>query len=284
MDAPFWSARAAVFLAIAGVGTPRLVMLLRTDARPAAIAGLVFIGWAAISTDLSTDRGMALLGRYGQGTGLLFIIAIVAAWALGCSLPASGRHLVEQAVLAGAVVNAAVAVLQTVFDLSSLHLQDFGRRAAGLLGNAVHLGAIAAAALALVAPRLLGRGRLGVAWAAAGVLLATAVQLSGSRSGLVVTIGLLLWALVALGWRTAAVLTSEMFPRGRRKWGEISKIGEMSRDFPGLRLSSPGLLFSSGGSARRGTRRSGRRWRPSRSRKRANCERSHPLRARTPTP
>ena len=88
-----------------------------------------------------------------------------------------------------------------------MHLQDFGRRAAGLLGNAVHLGAIAAAALALVAPRLLGRGRLGVAWAAAGVLLATAVQLSGSRSGLVVTIGLLLWALVALGWRTAAVLT-----------------------------------------------------------------------------
>src|SRR5207253_5093291 len=85
-------------------------------------------------------------------------------------------------------------------------------------------------------------------------------------------------------WENLGVLTSEMFPRGRRKWGEISKIGEMSRDFPGLRLSSPGLLFSSGGSARRGTRRSGRRWRPSRSRKRANCERSHPLRARTPTP
>ena len=88
----------------------------------------------------------------------------------------------------------------------------------------------------------------------------------------------------AVRLRTAAVLTSEMFPRGRRKWGEISKIGEMSRDFPGLRLSSPGLLFSSGGSARRGTRRSGRRWRPSRSRKRANCERSHPLRARPPMP
>src|SRR4051812_8422291 len=210
MAAPFWSTRTAIFLVVAAIGAPRLIMLLRTAARPVAVAGLVFIGWAAVSTALSGDRTMAVLGRYDQGTGLVFVVGIVSVWALGCSLPGSGRRLVQRAVLAGALVNAAIAVLQTVFDLSSLHLQNAEGRAAGLLGNPVHLGAISAAALALVAPRLqLDRLRpdaSAMAWAGAAVLLATAVQLSGSRSGLIVALGLLLWALAAFGWRPAAAL------------------------------------------------------------------------------
>src|SRR5262249_43185330 len=91
--------------------------------------------------------------------------------------------VVDAAVIAGALVNAAVAVLQTAFDLDVLHLGLVDNRAPGVLGNPVHLGAITAASLAMLIPRLPGRPQR---WAPAIVLAAAAVQLSGSRAALAV--------------------------------------------------------------------------------------------------
>src|SRR5439155_4183415 len=112
------------------------------------------------------------------GTGLLFVLALVGCWAIGSGAGDDGRRWIATALLAGALVNAGIAVLQSLVDLSTYHLELVDARPPGLLGNSVFLGALAAGAVWLTVLRPL---RGWPARVACLVLLAAAVELSGSR-------------------------------------------------------------------------------------------------------
>ena len=186
MTASAWTPKAAVVLILAGIGLPRIVPLLNSDARKPAIAGLAFVGVATLATLLSPRPALSLFGLYNVGTGLLFIAALVGAWSLASVLDERGARFVETGLLAGVAVNAAVAIVQGAFSPDVVPFTRYDGRSAGLLANPVYLGALCAAAVPLLLPRLRGRS-----WAWAGVLVATAaaVELSGSRLALGLAVG-----------------------------------------------------------------------------------------------
>src|SRR4051794_39171642 len=86
LSAQAWAPRAALLLVVAAFGLPRLVLLLRSEARPPALAAVAFLGVAALATALSPQPILSLFGLYNWGTGLLFVAALVGAWALGASV------------------------------------------------------------------------------------------------------------------------------------------------------------------------------------------------------
>ncbi|MBV9410641.1 MAG: hypothetical protein JO148_03525, partial [Acidimicrobiia bacterium] len=172
VSAQAWSPRAAILLVLAAFGLPRLVPLLRSDARRAALGAIVFLAVAALATALSPQPILSLFGLYNWGTGLLFVVVLVAAWALGASVDADGVRPVELALIAGVLVNAAVAIVQGLFSIDTSPFTRYEGRAAGLLGNPVYLGTLMLGALALLLPRV--RERPG-AWGAATVVVAAAL-------------------------------------------------------------------------------------------------------------
>ncbi|MBV8980827.1 MAG: tetratricopeptide repeat protein [Acidimicrobiia bacterium] len=181
VSAGAWSPRAAVLLVGAVFGLPRLVPLLWSDARRAALAGAAFLAVAALSTVLSPQPMLSLFGLYNWGTGLLFVAALVGVWALGASVGDGVVEVVERALIAGVLVNAAVAIVQGAVNLDTAPFTRYEGRAAGLLSNPVYLATLMAGGLALVLPRV----RTSVArWGAATVVVAAALQLSGSRFAL----------------------------------------------------------------------------------------------------
>ncbi|MGC1512262.1 MAG: O-antigen ligase family protein [Acidimicrobiales bacterium] len=184
VHAVFWAPKAALIPLIAAVGLPRLLLLARSPspARAAARAALTFLGVATLSTLLADNHTTAVFGLYNWGTGLIFVVALAGAWAIGVSLDESGRGDVTKALLAGVLVNVVFALLEMVGDLSSFELARYDGRSIGLMGNPVHLGAIAAAGLALAIP---WDGRRLWPWLAIVTALAAAVEVSGSRAALI---------------------------------------------------------------------------------------------------
>src|SRR5947208_286644 len=142
VSAEAWSPRAAVVLVVAAFGLPRLVPLLRSDARRPALAASAFLAVAALATALSTQPILSLFGLYNWGTGLLFVAALVGAWALGSSVDQGGVRVVEQALIAGVLVNAVVALVQGAFSLDVAPFTRYEGRAAGLLSNPVYLATL----------------------------------------------------------------------------------------------------------------------------------------------
>jgi hypothetical protein len=220
--APFWSIRFALTVLLAGIGLPRLVTLLRSSSSPgtrtAATAAAVFLAISVLSTLASGTIWASVLGLYNWGTGLLFVAGLVGAWAAAASAGPASQRLVERAFLAGALLNCAIGVVEGGVDLHSLSLPDYQGRAHGLLGNPVHLGAIAAAAVAVLVigfpgPRAREDGRsttLGsvAVWPFAAIgLAAAAVEVSGARSGLAVLGAVLLWTWVYRERTSAAAAT-----------------------------------------------------------------------------
>jgi hypothetical protein len=205
---PFWSIRFALTILLAGIGLPRLLPLLRTSGpgsgRAPAAAALAFLAVALLASLASGHVAMSVLGLYNWGTGLLFVAGLVGAWAAAASAGPGSRRLVEQAFLAGALLNAAIGALQGGVNLHRLSLPNYQGRAHGLLGNPVHLGAIAAAAVAVLVARFPVPGSSGAGPRppvesvpgrpfAAIALAAAAVEASGARSGLVVLGAVLAW-------------------------------------------------------------------------------------------
>src|SRR3954451_7134066 len=90
LSAAAWAPRAGLLLVVAAFGLPRLVALVRSEARPPALAAAAFLVVAALATALAPQPTLALFGLYNWGTGLLFVGALVAAWALGASVDAPG--------------------------------------------------------------------------------------------------------------------------------------------------------------------------------------------------
>ena len=210
--APFWSIRFALTVLLAGIGLPRLLPLLRTSGpsstRPAATAATAFLAIAVLAALTSGHLGASVLGLYNWGTGLLFVAGLVGAWAAAASAGPAGARLVERAFLGGALLNCVIGLVEGGVDLHSLSLPDYQGRAHGLLGNPVHLGAIAAAAVAVLVARSPGRTPHDVGWPLVGIgLAAGAIEVSGARSGLAVLGAVLLWTWLRRDRRWAGAAT-----------------------------------------------------------------------------
>ncbi|MDA8268430.1 MAG: O-antigen ligase family protein [Actinomycetota bacterium] len=174
----------AVLLVMGAAGLPVLVLRAmgagtsvdRALTRPAAVAAIVFVLVAAVSTALSPAVESAVVGVYQLGTGLVFVACLAGVWALGTCVSPRGRELLVSAVVAAAMVNAVVGIAQQLIGLPTIPAD--GLLATGLMGNPVFFGALSVAALALLAPRFIGDPRRS---AVQVVLVSAAVGISGER-------------------------------------------------------------------------------------------------------
>ena len=153
--------KAAVLLPLGALGLPFLVVMAigRLDRSPSMIwgarAAVAFLAWAALSAALAATPESALFGLYAQMTGWIFLLCVAGAWAVATQLRNSDRGMLELAIIAAATGNGIFAVIEQHHDLSSIGLPLYPGylQPIGTLGNPVFLGALLAAALALVAPR-----------------------------------------------------------------------------------------------------------------------------------
>ena len=253
-NSTFWAPKAELLPVVAAVGLVQLAGHLRRNSpvRVPALAATAFLGIAALSTALADTTNVAVFGLYGQGTGLLFVAALVGAWALGAALDDAERSDVGRALLAAVLVNVAFALLSTVVDLTAFDLGLYQGRAMGLLGNPIHLGAACAAGLALLVPRLAGR----TAAAAVGIAaVGAAVQASGSRSGLAAMAVVTAWGIVVLSRRLAAVLVVSLVVGLAGGWvlteagGGVSVSGRLAGDAGGGGIEARASQWWSTGSA-----------------------------------
>jgi O-antigen ligase len=176
--------------------------------------------WALLSAALSDQPALALWGTFLTGTGALFLAALVGAWALGAAGGSRGRHLVAGGLVVGALANAAVALLESVFDLESLHLPLVDGRAPGLMGNPVFLGSLLAGAVWLV----LDRAATSRWWLIALVGLGAGLELSGTRFALALAMGAIgAWTRRA-GWRPTAAAGAALVA-GLTLGGGVSTLG-----------------------------------------------------------
>jgi O-antigen ligase len=172
----------------------------------AARAALGFVVAAALSAVLALRPTLAVVGLYQQFDGLLFFVALAGCWALGTALGAADRRLLESAIIAGALVNAIVAVLQQLVGLGAIGLPDYSNVPDGLLGNPVYLGGLLAGALPLVAHRYRTNRR---SYWLAVVLIGVALGLCTERLPALLAVAVVLVELwfafgPALGRRTEA--------------------------------------------------------------------------------
>jgi O-antigen ligase len=176
-----WFVRYAALALIIGVGLPATISLLRgSAARRAGALGVAFAAWCALCAALARVPTLAFFGVFGLGTGALFVVALVASWAIGASIEDDASSLVENALLAAAAINVVVALAQMAFNLDSLGLGLFDQRSSGLLGNPVFLAEMLAGTFWIVLHRSTGRGRW-PAWALLSVGIGAGLQVSGSR-------------------------------------------------------------------------------------------------------
>lgn len=192
-EVPVWSARYALLPLEAAVGLPLLVGLLRPARhRYAAAAALAFVGVATISTLRSDNPAMSFWGQQFLGTGLLFVIALTAMWAIGASGGKAGAVAIERALVVGALVNAVVALVQTHVDLSRFGATPYPAQSTGLLGQPVFLAELLLGALWLMLDRASSRGIVvrhgrSLALAAALFVLAAGLEASAERVPLLLT-------------------------------------------------------------------------------------------------
>jgi O-antigen ligase len=202
-----WTAltpKVAVLWVLTGAGLPFLVLLAlgKGPARGsstrlwAARAAVGFVVVAGIATVLSKAPLHSLVGGYTTMTGLLFFAGLAACWALGTGVGAADRRLVENAIIWAAALNALVAFYQRFPGLKGVGLGMYnGNQPDGLLGNPVFFGALLAASLALLAPRMFENPGV---WAPVTALVAFATALSGERLPVLVAVVVVAWSIWAL--------------------------------------------------------------------------------------
>jgi hypothetical protein len=197
-----WAPEAAVALVV-GVGGLPLLVSRAVGRRPerrsgtemwAARMAVGFLLAGAVSTVLSVAPVLSTVGEYTIGTGLLFMAAVAGWWALGTGLSSRGRRLLENALLAGAAANAILAILQQLFGLGSIGLEGNNGQPDGFLGNPVHLGALLAGSLVLLAPRFRVQPRR---WWPVVALIGTGVGVDGERFPALLTVVVVGWVAIS---------------------------------------------------------------------------------------
>jgi len=205
----------AVMVVVAAAGIP--VLLARAAGAGidgtgtwAARAALGFVAVGAVSSALAASPALALVGSFIQGTGWVFMVALASAWALGTTLGRAGRLLLEQALVAGALANAVVALAQSAVGGGFLDVVASRSEVTGLLGNPVFLATLLAASLALLGDRFLAAPRR---WWLAVVLVTVALGVASERLALVMAVAVVAIDVVRAGrhhrstparWRAAA--------------------------------------------------------------------------------
>ena len=193
-DVPSWTLRWALLPAVAGGGLAALVAVATRPgaARTPARWALGWLAWAALATLLAPSPATAVWGEYQIGTGLIFLLALGGAWAIGTRAGREGSRLIAGALLAGCTINAVLAVAEQMVDLRAFGVEVYAGRSAGLYGNPVYLAELLAGGLWLAVWRLArpgsgaGRGRWGPA--AAAIVIAAGIELSGSRAALLLAL------------------------------------------------------------------------------------------------
>jgi len=194
----------AVLMVLGAAGLPLLVARAlalvpaqNAAQRWAAWCGIGFVAVGGLSVAWSAAPALSLVGPFQQPTGWAFMVAVAGCWALGTGLGDPERRLVETALIAGAIVNAVVAILQVLVGLGPLDLPSYGGQATGTFGNPVFLGALLAGAVALVGPRFVSDPvRYGVITA----LLGLGLGMCGERLPALLTLVVIGW-MVWRGWR-----------------------------------------------------------------------------------
>ncbi len=191
--------QSAILLIIGAAGFPLLVaraMALVPGRAPeetwAARCAVGFVAVGALSAAVSEGPWLSVVGPFQQPTGLLFMAALGGCWALGTGLGAPERRLVETAIIAGALVNAVIAILQVLVGLGALDLASFGSQPTGTLGNPVFLGALLAGSVALLAPRFLVGPK---GHSVATVLVGLALGMCGERLPALMALVVVAWTI-----------------------------------------------------------------------------------------
>jgi hypothetical protein len=191
----------AVVLLFAAVGIVPLARLVRSASplRWPARAAVAFLAVALVAALVSPSPHIGLFGLYLWGTGWLFWLGAVGAFAIGASLDPKDRRWLVAGLLVGSAGNALVAIFQIVNNPSSPGLVLFdGRQADGFLGNPIHLEALLVGGLALV----LGRAcRAPLRWGALVLVLAIGLEFTFERFAFGILVVLVLYALYTYGAR-----------------------------------------------------------------------------------
>jgi len=198
----FFTPKYLVLLLVAAIGFVPLVRLARASPiRWAARAAMAFLVVGLASALLSPAVNLGFFGLDNWGTGWLFWLGCAGAFALGARLGRVELDWLFAGIVAGAVVNALVAVYQVVAAPSGLLALYLGSQADGLLGNPIHLEALLLGVLALIARRAsLAERRM--AWWPVVLLFSVALELSLERAALPVMLVIIVVSLVAYGvWR-----------------------------------------------------------------------------------
>jgi len=209
-----WALRWAMLPAIAGGGLAALIGMATAGARTAEPApdlrrrrrgarwAIVWLAWATVSALGAPQVGVAWWGEYRVGTGLVFLTALAGAWALGAGAGRRGARLVSDALVVGCALNALVAVAEQLVGLQAFGVTPFGGRSSGLYGNPVYLAELLCGGLWLALcsvahpPPTASRARHHTMMATA-VLITAGIELSGSRSALVLAV--LVTAVMSVG-------------------------------------------------------------------------------------
>jgi hypothetical protein len=201
VDSVTFTPKYAVLLIFAAVGIVPVARLVtsRSPLRWPARAAVAFLAVALVSALVSPSPNIAFFGLYLWGTGWLFWLGVVGAFAIGASLGPKDRRWLFWGLLVGSIGSAVVAVFEIVANPSTpgFSLYD-GTQAAGFLGNPIYLEALLLGGLALV----LGRACWSpLRWGAPVLVLAVALEFTFERFAIVVLVLLVLYALYAYGVR-----------------------------------------------------------------------------------
>jgi O-antigen ligase len=197
-----WVPKEAVLAVIAAAGMPVLLTLCirrgpgsAVAIRTAARLALAFVVIALVSALASRSPGISMVGLYQQGTGWVFVAGLAGAWALATRLGTEGRRWLEILIVLAAAANSVVAVLQLTVGLDRLGLPLYNEGLAdGLQSNPFELGALALAAMALMAVRFRTRPR---DWYLPLAMVGVGAGACGERLPLLIVVGILAWTV----WR-----------------------------------------------------------------------------------
>jgi O-antigen ligase len=197
---PVWAPKFAALLVLAGLGLP---LVLRRGDRP-SYAALGFLLVCGVSTALSANPAMSLVGPWNWGTGLVLVLGMVGGWAAGRQLTSNDLPLLWTALLSSILIVAAVSVAQMGVSLAAFELPLVFGRSTGMQGNPVYLGSLLVVGVALLA----GRARAGAIarWGPAAALIGAALGTAQGRVALVAAAGICLVSIRTVGLRRAGLL------------------------------------------------------------------------------
>ena len=194
-------------LLFAGAGVLPIMRLARQSAvKWAARSAIAFLAVGLVSALVSVAPGIGIFGLFDWGTGWLLWLGAAGAFAIGATLRGADRDWLFRALIAGAVVNAIVAIWQvtTVATAAGIGLYG-GTQADGLLGNPIHLESLLLGSTALI----LGRAcRAPLRWGSLVVLFSVALEFSAERLALPVLAALCLYAVYSYGIRRGGTFSA----------------------------------------------------------------------------